>query len=350
MQPDSCSDLGGFRLERQSSNILTRCKAFCIGRGYIFHACLSSSSVLTSIKLGGDALTCCSHWTRPFLNQCFLSLPADHRSPVDTWWNVVQTDRITNSSGPLQSLCCAATNSTIHEYPYTFCVGIVEPSKEVSFWPWGICRKVDKSGTAKFSSGHVSLYVTLSQGDGVHGEAIGITCACTTSLIIMAQMGCHTRPLIICAVGCGHTLKDGGIGVCVHGGEAPHVFGLWFCPGFINRLAMSRWHWIRSTDVIVLLSRARCSRPKFVALEHVFIQSFNALKPIVVAAWAETKTIPHVFERQRPASSDHAATMALSMLWVSLGHAAKASLASSKRRLQSNVELPLQRRDKFTSN
>ena len=52
-----------------------------------------------------------------------------------------------------------------------------------------------------------------------------------------------------------------------------------------------------------------------------------ALKPIDVATGARTVIIPHVLERKRPTTSDHASTMILSMLWVSLGHVVNVSFA-----------------------
>ncbi len=291
----------------------------------MFHACLSSSSASLFVKFGGDALTYCSHWIKHFLNHCLLSSMADRWSQVDAWWHVAERSRALE---PVQLLC---------KSPKSGACKTASP-KEVLFWPWGICSKPDKSRTklhTPLSHGDADrLHVALSQGDGVHGENVGTTCACATSLHLMALTGCQTQLLILCAIGCGETLKDTGSGVFCHGGELPHVFGLWFCQQFLVKLAMSRLHMGRPMYESWKVSGTRCSRPKCVTLENSFIHITNTFKPINAATWALTKILPHVLERKRPKASDHAATMTISMLWVSLAHVVKASFVNSKAGIQ----------------
>ena len=141
----------------------------------------------------------------------------------------------------------------------------------------------------------------------------------------MAFMGCHTHSLMICAIGCGETSRDGGFGVFVHGDEVLLVFGLWFSQRFFVRFARFGPPSVHLTRIFI--STTRCSRPKCVSLESTLFQNFDALQPIDVATWARTVIIPRVFERKRPTTSDHASTMILSMLWVSLGHVANVSFA-----------------------
>ncbi len=341
MQLGFCSDTDDERSQHQSDNILTRCQKFCFGRGDVFHACLVSSSILMFIKIGGNALAYCSHWVSLFLNQCLSSLPADRWSPVDAWWHVAEGGR--TSDGPFQLLCPTATNNKAmakstgsKEFPCACGACRARSPNEVLLWPWGIFTKIGvgrvRSDMPLTDKGTDTLHATLSRGDGVYGEAIGTTCAFSTSLILMAQVGCYTHAVVICAIGCGETLRDGGSGVFAHGGEVPHVFGLWFHQKFLIKLAMSRRHMGRpsKTFVLSMISTAMCFRPKLVALESLFLQSSNRLKPIEVVTWTHTKIIPHAFERKRPAASDHAATMTLSIWWASLGHATKLSFARSK--------------------
>ncbi len=263
-----------------------------------------------------------------------LFLPAPKHS------NLLCNTLTTNSS--------AAPNSTVSEgFPCVCGACKTRHLPNELFWPWGICSKrgsgrVNKSHNQLTHGDIDSLYVRLSLGDGVHGEAIGTTCACGASLTSLAWMQCRLQLFMLCAIGCGETSRDGGSGVFAHGGEVPHVFRLWFHHAFLVKLAISRRYTGRSSKTFVLsmLSTTRCSRPKLVAYETVFLQDTSELKPIGVATWAHTKTLPHVFERKRPTASDHIATMALSMLWVSFGHKVKASSASSEAGIRADVGFP----------
>ncbi len=318
----------------------------------MFHACPDSSGVSAFIKVGGDALAYCSHWMRYFLYQCLSSSLADRWSPVNAWWQVADSSHASERSDLLCKAAIAKSNAA--QKSAVACK--THFHQQDVFWPWGICSKSDSGrlqSHKELTRGDVgdSLYVRLSLGDGVHGEATGTTCACATSLTLMEGMQCHTQLFMLCAIGCGQTLKDSGSGVFTHGGEVPYVFGLWFHQSFLVKLAMSRRYMGRppETSVLSKLSTTRCSRPKMVTLESVFFQVTSVLTPISVAAWAHAKTLPNVFERKRPTASDHAGTVVLSMLWVSLGHKVKASFTSSEAGIRPDVGLPLQRLGNFTA-
>jgi len=176
-----------------------------------------------------------------------------------------------------------------------------------------------------------SPYVRLSIGDGVHGEPLGSTCAYDRSLVLFTWLHLHIQPFVFSAIGCGETLSDTGSAIFCHGSEIPYLFGLWFHRRFLVKLSASRR--VEKSSQIVESSTmltARCSRPKFVALDDWFSQDAKAFMPISVAAWIHVKVLPHVFERRRPTASDHAAAVEFSTVWASTGNQLPPGVISSK--------------------
>merc|ERR1711865_796793 len=171
-------------------------------------------------------------------------------------------------------------------------------------------------GTLKglhMSIGHMP--VMLSRGDGAQGEPQLLACAYQFSSLLLARAGCKVGLLLICALGCGETLKDTGSENYIHASEIPYVFASWLNRWYMVRVSLWRAY-RRILPVHVAMLRARCATPNYVALETFYQdQLAHSLEPIDFASWVEKCNMPHVLEPRRPSKSDPPDAMLLSTWW-----------------------------------
>jgi len=169
--------------------------------------------------------------------------------------------------------------------------------------------------------------VMLSRGDGAQGEPQLLACAYQFSSLLLAMAGCKVRVLLICALGCGETLKDTGSQNYIHAGEVPCVFASWLNRWYMVRVSLWRAYRHR-LPVHVAMLRARCATPKYVALETLYQdQPSHSLQPIDFASWVEKCNMPHVLEPRRPSKSDPRDAMLLSTWWCHYAEFGKLSNA-----------------------
>ncbi len=146
-------------------------------------------------------LTYCSHWTRTFYHRCVTP-------PPRAW-------RTTEKLGPSNL-----------------------------FWPWAVFSRSDcifsrsdfmldhhMSGSQSTRIGRVP--VMLNRGEGVQGEPELLACTCQASSVLLAQARYRVEAVLMCALGCGEALKDGGSGICMHADEVPCVFASWLSRCFV---------------------------------------------------------------------------------------------------------------------
>ena len=159
--------------------------------------------------------------------------------------------------------------------------------------------------------------VILSRGDGVQGEPELLVCTCQASFVLLAWARCHVEALLMCALGCGEALKDGGSRICAHADEVPCVFASWLSDRFYLRIRLWRscHKRLAGTDPAhVKFLKARCSTLRFATLVASFQSSVRQLKPIEFVPWAEKHSMPQVFEPRRPSKSDPKDTAAFLLI------------------------------------
>jgi hypothetical protein len=160
--------------------------------------------------------------------------------------------------------------------------------------------------------------VILSRGDGVQGEPELLACTCQASFVLLAWARCHVEALLMCALGCGEALKDGGSRICAHADEVPCIFASWLSDRFYLRVRLWRscHKGLAGTDPAhVKFLKARCSTLRFATLVASFQSSARQLKPIEFVPWAEKHSMPQVFEPKRPSKSDPEDAMMLMSWW-----------------------------------
>ncbi len=296
MQSGFCGDVKAAWCASQSEELFEPIRKYCSGRGKAFPACFSASTVADILGLGGDIFVYCSHWMRPLSHCC--ALLSQERSSV-----------------PFPQVKVA----TAKEYKQT-CRACVLGRHNV-FWPWGVFCRID----AKLENNVVALRgrtlghmpVMLTRGDGAQGELEFLACACQQSFVFLAWFGCHVEVLLICALGCGVALKDGGSGISVHADEVPCICTSWLSSAFIWRVKFWRTchrllkTWPKRATMLI----ARCSTLKSATLEALLLQRNNLSEPINFVSWAEQHSMPHVFEPKRPSKSDPEDAITLSSWW-----------------------------------